>query len=184
MNLPMISRSNGWGWSRSRTSRRGMSMIEMSVSVASVAMVGVAVSWVTVAASRDCVNGLRYIQSESQARVLMDQIRREILVGEFLTVKVTNGGRTIQFHDPVTNGTARYQFANGTLTFTPDISKSESRRITGVQNVRFSLHSKGTIIRYEITLPATIYRKAQRPITLAEQVLLRNMPSPGKADFS
>lgn len=160
--------------------RRAMTLVEMMISASVFSVIGVAVMWVVLAAARTSKEGLSFIQSEARGRIVLDNIRRECLVGEFLSVNVLDSGKTVQFYDPIKDSTAQFQFNEQTKTvvYKPDMGGSVVKQFKGIQDTRFSLQANRTMLRFEVTLLGRDGFNNIRPIRLMDEVLLRNLPSP------
>jgi type II secretory pathway component PulJ len=159
-------------------SRRGATLVEMFVAVTLFLLVSIAVSYLLITAAKASQDGLMNIRSESRVRIALDSIRKEVLVGEFMSVQIQNNGKTVVFKNPVRKTTAMLQQINDALIFKSDTSvNTVTRRFEGITKAQFSLKSSGTILRCELTADCTNSGQKQRPIVLADEILMRNMPT-------
>lgn len=168
---------------RHSRSRRGVSLTEMLVSVSIFTLVGVTTVMLVVAAARASQDGIQFVSSESNARNATDFIRRQALVGQYLSVRITDGGNRVIFIDPVTETEPEFLFEDGTLSFLRDGGDEPLRLFQGLDDVRFELNAAGNLLRFEVVAPARNSFGIQRPVTLTDQILLRNLPPPGAPQF-
>ncbi len=164
---------------RPRRGRRGLTYVEMMVAIGVFSFISVTVAWVTLVAARLSSDSIRMIQSERSARQAADLIRKETLVGEFLSVTVSDAGKTVRFHDPVRGSTTLLSFQRGLLLYQQqEGSATGARTLRGLSDAAFALESNGAILRFDVTSPASLAGNTARPITLTDRILLRNLPNP------
>jgi len=160
-----------------RRARRGLTFIEMMVAVGIFSTISVAVAWITLVSARLSRDSIRMIQSEENALLAAELIRKETLVGEFLSVVVTNSNHTVQFFDPIRGTTTEFAYANGALTYRQNTAVAQPTRILrGLSDVRFFLEDNSVYLRFEVTAPATTAYNVSRPVTIGDRILMRNLP--------
>ena len=161
-------------------SRRGMTLVEMFAAVSIFLLVTLAASYLLITAAKASQDGLVSIRSESRVRLALDTIRKEILVGEFMSVQIQDNGRTVVFKNPVRGKQAELRLVKNTLVFKEDTAvNAATRRFDDISDANFSLKENGTILRCQLTSEAMLTERRDRPITLVDEVLLRNVPSGG-----
>ena len=168
---------------RKNSHRRAMTIIEMMISVALFVAIGVTVVYLVLVSARAGHDATQMIRSEAKARLLVDQIRRETLVGQFLSVEIKDNGRTVEFYDPVKETTADLRYLDGALVFRQDVDGTVTRRIEGIDDVEFALVEQESMLEFEVTAMATDHKRNTRPITIRDKVFLRNVPPPGIGAF-
>jgi hypothetical protein len=161
--------------------RRGSSMLEMMISMGIIGMVSVGVAWIMLASARSSYEGISFVPTEARARLVLDTIRRETLVGQFHSVTISDAGKTVQFYDPVKQKTSEFRFYKGSLYYKEDASGSVTRTIRGLQNVEFNLAENSSVLQFRVTAMGHDSRRSARPVTLSDGVLMRNMPFTGTA---
>jgi type II secretory pathway component PulJ len=151
-------------------------MVEMMISIAIFSLIGLTVGYLVLVSARASHDATRFIRTEAQARLVVDNIRRETLVGEFLSVQVKDDGRTVEFYDPVTKTTADLRYTGGILLFRQDKDGGVTRRYTGISDVRFSLLQEESMLEFQVTADAQDAFQRTRPITVRDRIFLRNNP--------
>ena len=180
-------------------------MTELAVSISIFAFVGVTMVMLVVAAARASHDGLWFVSSESDGRNATDYIRRQTLVGQYLSVRIQDDGRRLIFVDPVRELEAQFQFhpEQGVLSFYEESEGLQPGQVTlpggiqvpvpggmnhvrsfiGLEDVRFSLNPAGNLLRFEVVAPARNSFGVRRPVLHEDEVLLRNLPPPGAQQF-
>lgn len=161
--------------------RWGASLLEMMISMGLIGMVSVGVAWVMLSSARSSYEGLSFIPTEARARLVLDTIRREILVGQYQSVLITDAGKTVRFFDPIKQKTSEFRFSQGVLSYKEDTSGAVTRTIQGLQNVEFALAENNSVLQFQVTTMGRDSRRSNRPVTLSDSVLMRNMPFTGSA---
>jgi hypothetical protein len=165
-------------WRKANGKQLATTIVEMAVSASLISIVGITVAFVTLHAARASRDGYQFMRTESNARAAADLVRRQALVGEFLTARVRNNGHTLEFHDPWTKTRPYFAYTEGTLRYFPDEGAAPQYIIGGLSNVDFSLHRGQRILRFEVSTTTTNYRGQERTMTLTDEILLRNRPDP------
>lgn len=155
--------------------RRGLSFTEMMISVGIFSVIGVAVAYIVLLAARASHDGLQFMRSEQRVRLVLDNVRRETLVGQFMTAEISDNGRTITFVDPVANTRARMSYAGGSLSYYPNVDDPKRFQWHGLRDVVFTLRNNGALLSFSVTAPARDWRGNSKPITLTDEVMLRNI---------
>lgn len=161
-----------------RHRRAGMSMTEMMVTVSIFTVIGLTVTYLLVVAARTGHDSSEFLRTESHVRLVVDNIRRDTLVGEFLSAQVSDNGRTLRYYDPVTETNSRLQFSGNTLRFHRNVDDGAvTKRFSGLSDVRFILHENGSILEFEVVANANDADRRSRPIAIRDRVFLRNSPA-------
>jgi prepilin-type N-terminal cleavage/methylation domain-containing protein len=175
-----VSRLVLYGCPSVSRSRRGMTLVEMFAAVSIFLLVSLAASYLLITSARASQDGLVTIRSESRVRLALDTIRKEVLVGEFMSVQITENGRAVVFKNPVRGKQAELRLVKTTLVFKEDTAtNTATRRFDDISDANFSLKENGTILRCQLTSDAMLSGRRDRPITLVDEVLLRNVPTGG-----
>lgn len=94
---------------------------------------------------------------------------------------IADAGKTVRFYDPIKQKTSEFRFYKGSLYYKEDASGSVARTIRGLQNVEFSLAENNSVLQFRVTAMGRDSRQSNRPVTLSDSVLMRNMPFTGSA---
>ena len=166
-----------WTYSSSQR-RRGMSLVEISISVATFAVVGIFVAAITLAVGRESRDTISTVPAEQQAYRAMDFIRRELLPSTVGTVTVSNDGSTITFRNPSRPSSSRIEFDadKRVCIFIPDVNASQNSREYG-RNITGSftrLDPRGTRFRVEVNALATNRKNEPIMISYRDDLTIRN----------
>lgn len=162
-----------------RTSRRrGMTFIEMMISVGIFTIVGIFVSYVAIAIARQSRRSLSSIPAEGTAYRIMDRIRNQILPATFGTLTLGNTDAQIFFQNPA-RGTATssitFDSQTSKCTFDPDTSVANNEVNYGtLQSLSFAIAGNG---RQVVITLATSGRDRQNdvvPVSYQDTITIRN----------
>ncbi len=163
-----------------RRRRRAMTFVEMIISTSLFGFIGIAVSYLVLAAARTSYDSTQQMRAESKIRLILDNIRREILVGQFLRVSVQDSGNTVVFYDPNEDVTSDFRYTPDTkiLVYREDIdSGGATRTFKEVDDVVFAfVDANQTTLSFTVTINTRDSRGNTLPITISDQIFFRNKP--------
>lgn len=124
--------------------RRGVTFVELVIVSAIMLLVGLAAASTMVAAARHTYSMLDLKQTEARGLIIMESIRKEILVGQSGTVRIEADGDTIVYFDPVRRINSGFAYNSGDreLYYFTDFDADEdpTRTWTGVSDITFSVN--------------------------------------------
>lgn len=163
--------------SRKQGRRRGLTLVEMSVSISILSLVFLIVGSLQLVSARVSKNLYAYSRSQSELYGALDQVRYRLCMGEVGNVDISENQARIDFTDPNLGGvTSSFRFINGSLYYDDDIDSGGGYREvgTGLSNARFVMQPGNAVVGVEMTAPAIANINDSKPITNEARVFLRN----------
>jgi hypothetical protein len=102
----------------------------MLVAVSLFAFVGVFVAFLTIEVARQAQTSISMIPAELAAYRAMDRMRNELLPASSRDIVFDVDGAGVTFTNPARARRMRFEFADGSVLFNPDMSVSPARLIT------------------------------------------------------
>ncbi|GAB4316216.1 MAG: hypothetical protein Kow0059_08660 [Candidatus Sumerlaeia bacterium] len=160
---------------------RGVTFIEVLISVGIVSFVMIFLVYITVLQGRKSNYIARLSVAEARARNTAEFIRYRVMMGRFGSVSLSNNGRTLTFNDPnIGTVNSSFTFSNGELLYDDDVSAGPNyrRRLRGLSDVQFAALNNGAMVEATVKALATPYSTQSPPpsITVEQKVkiYLRN----------
>ncbi|MBI5154328.1 prepilin-type N-terminal cleavage/methylation domain-containing protein [Candidatus Poribacteria bacterium] len=158
--------------------RRGMTFVEMMISVGIFTIVGIFVSYIAIAIARQSRRSLGSIPAEGSAYRIMDRIRNQILPATYGTLTLGNTDAQILFQNPA-RGTATSSITfdpqTSKCTFDPDTSVADNEMTYGtLQSLSFAITESGRQVVITLTTSGRDRHNDVVPVSYQDTITIRN----------